>query len=145
MLSMCLWIPVIDFWMPEPIFTKLAYCANLNGVIHKSLPSVCVSVCVSLLSLLGKCSLKYTPSFVARQRLEKHVPAASLEALLDASFSMQSMSIKGKSVGLCIHLTLLGNNSVKNFPRQRRIVGGVVFSAAKGKQAISSSHKFLLS
>jgi hypothetical protein len=37
--------------------------------------------------------------------------------------------IKGESVGLCIPLSLLGNNSVKTFPRQRRIGGGVVFYA----------------
>jgi hypothetical protein len=31
----------------------------------------------------------------------------------------------------CIPLSLLGNNSVKTFPRQRRIVGGVVFYAVR--------------
>jgi hypothetical protein len=30
-------------------------------------------------------------------------------------------------MGLCIPLSLLGNNSVKTFPQQRRIFGGVVF------------------
>jgi hypothetical protein len=32
---------------------------------------------------------------------------------------------------LCILLSLLGNNSVKTFPRQRRIVGGIVFYAIR--------------
>jgi hypothetical protein len=32
-------------------------------------------------------------------------------------------------VRLCIPLSLLGNNSVKTFLRQRKIVGGVVFNA----------------
>jgi hypothetical protein len=32
--------------------------AHLNGILHKSLPSVCVSVCVSLLSLIGNGSVK---------------------------------------------------------------------------------------
>jgi hypothetical protein len=32
-------------------------------------------------------------------------------------------------VCLCVHLLLLANNSVKTFPRQRRIVRGVVFHA----------------
>jgi hypothetical protein len=75
-----------NFRMPEPIFMTWYYGtrANLSGVLLKSLPSVCVSVCVSLLSLLGKGPVK------------------------------------------CILLSLLGNNSVKTFPRQRRI-GGFVF------------------
>jgi hypothetical protein len=34
-------------------------------------------------------------------------------------------------VCLCILLLLLSNNSVKTFPRQRRIVGGVVFYSAR--------------
>jgi hypothetical protein len=34
-------------------------------------------------------------------------------------------------VGLCIPLSLLGNNSVKTFPRQRRIVGRFVFNVAR--------------
>jgi hypothetical protein len=51
--------------------------AHLNGVFHKSLPSVCVSVCVSLLSLLGKCSVKCILPSVARGWLNKRVPAAT--------------------------------------------------------------------
>jgi hypothetical protein len=51
--------------------------AHLNGVLHKSAPSVCVSVCVSLLSLRGKGSVKCITPFVARLRLGKHVPAAT--------------------------------------------------------------------
>jgi hypothetical protein len=35
-----------------------------------------VSVCVSVLSLLGKHPVKCTPPFIDRQRLEKHAPAA---------------------------------------------------------------------
>jgi hypothetical protein len=52
-------------------------CAHLNGVLYKSLPPVCVSVCVSLLLLLGKGSVKCIHNFSARQRLGKHVPAAT--------------------------------------------------------------------
>jgi hypothetical protein len=51
--------------------------AHLNGVLHKSLPSVCMSLCVSLLSLLGKGSVKCIPPFVARQRLSKYNPAGT--------------------------------------------------------------------
>jgi hypothetical protein len=62
------------------------------------------------------------PPIVERQRLGKHVPAA------------KNIRNNGRNVGrvclwvcLCIPLSLLGNNSVKTFPRQRRIVRGVVF------------------
>jgi hypothetical protein len=48
--------------------------AHLNGVLHKSLPSVCVSVCISLPSLQGKGSVKCIPSFIVRQQLGKHIP-----------------------------------------------------------------------
>jgi hypothetical protein len=110
--------------------------AHLGGVLHKSLPSVCVSVCVSLLSLLGNGSVKCLPPFGARQRLGKHVPAATN--------TRYSRSIVGRVMfctvhvvskeslwvcGLCIPLSLVGNNSVKTVPRQRRIVGGIVFYA----------------
>jgi hypothetical protein len=57
--------------------------AHLNGVFHKSLPSVCVPVCVSLLSLLGNGSVKTFPG----QRIY-----ATIEEFLDASFSMRSAS-----------------------------------------------------
>jgi hypothetical protein len=98
--------------------------AHLNDVLHKSLPSVCVSVCVSVLSLLGKGSVKCIPLFVAGQRLGNHVPVAT-----------KRRNNRRIAVGVCLwvclcsHLLLLGNNSVKTFPRQRRIVGGVVFYA----------------
>jgi hypothetical protein len=49
--------PAINFWIPEQIFMKLGLYhdiwAHLNGVLGKSFPSVSVSICVSLLSLLG--------------------------------------------------------------------------------------------
>jgi hypothetical protein len=68
---------------------------------------------------------KMYPSFLCWQRLSKQIPAATnackyLEELLDASVL---------SVFLYIPLSLLRNNSVKTFPRQRRIVGGIVFHA----------------
>jgi hypothetical protein len=44
--------------MPEPVFAKLGNWAHLSGVLHKNLPSVCVSVCISLLSLQGSGSVK---------------------------------------------------------------------------------------
>jgi hypothetical protein len=88
MLSVCLWIPPVNFWMPEPVFMKLSIYGNwayLSGVLHKFLSLVCVSVCVSPLSLLGKGLVK------------------------------------------CIHLSLLCNSSLKMVPWQWRINGGIIF------------------
>jgi hypothetical protein len=88
--SCCLCVCVsasINFWRPEPVFMKLGTWAHLNGVLHKSLPSVCVSVCF--------------PPIVARQRLARNVTAAvntqaPIEKLLNASFYMRSVSYKKK-------------------------------------------------
>jgi hypothetical protein len=99
---------------------------HLNGVLYKFRPSVCVPVCVPLLSFIGKGSAKYIPHFGARQRLGKHVPAAT---------NMRNNNrIVGRAclwVCLRIPLSLLGNNSVNTFPLLRRIVGGVVFYAVR--------------
>jgi hypothetical protein len=101
----------------EPIST--AYLINLPPN-H----SVCLYVLYVPLSLLGKGSARCILHFIARQRLGKHVPAAAntrnKEELFDACL-----------LSLCIPLSFLGNNSVKTFPRQRRIVGGVVFYAVR--------------
>jgi hypothetical protein len=95
--------------------------AHLNGILQKSPPLVCVFVCVFLVPLLGKASVNCIPSsFNSRQRFGKHVPVAT-----NTSSSRRSVV----RVGLCISLSLLGNNSVKTFPRQWRIVGGVFFYA----------------
>jgi hypothetical protein len=51
--------------------------AHLTYVLHKSLPSVFVSVCVSLLSLHGNGFVKCIYFFGSRQRFGKHVLAAS--------------------------------------------------------------------
>jgi hypothetical protein len=77
---------------------------------------------VSLLSALGNGSV----NMFLRQGIQ-----ATREELLDSSFSMLSASYQKESlwVCLCIPLSLLCNNSVKTFPRQRRIVGRVVFNA----------------
>jgi hypothetical protein len=62
------------------------------------------------------------PLFIARQVLGKHVPAAT-----NTCNTRRTV----ERVCLCIPLSLLDNNSVKTFPRQRRIVGGVVFCAIR--------------
>jgi hypothetical protein len=116
---------------------NVVYHANgvhLNGVLHKSLPSVCVSLCVTLLSLQGNGSVKCLTPFGARQRLGKHVPAATNTRNNRGTIggvifcAVRALSKGSLWVCLCIPLSLLGNNSVM-FPRQRRIDGGVVFYA----------------
>jgi hypothetical protein len=70
---------------------------------------VCKSICFSPLSLFIKklyeitmlCVCVCNPPIVATQRLGKHVPAAmntlaTIEELLDATFSLRCMCIKGK-------------------------------------------------
>jgi hypothetical protein len=80
--------PLINFWMPPPIFMKLGtYIIAPEPIwtayfINPSHQSVC---------LYGN------PSIVARQRLCKNNTAATkthatIEELLDTSFSMRSMS-----------------------------------------------------
>jgi hypothetical protein len=76
------------------------------------------------------CVCMCIPHSVARHRLGEHVPAATKNCWW-CRFLCGPYLIKGESVGLCIPLSLLGNNSVKAFPRQRRIVGGVIFYAVR--------------
>jgi hypothetical protein len=71
---------------------------------------------------LGNC----IPPLIVRQRLGKHVPAATN--------TRNNRRIVGRVclwICLCIPMSLLGNNSVKTFPRQPRIDGGVVFCAVR--------------
>jgi hypothetical protein len=99
---------------PEPIST--VYFINPS---HQSL-----SVCVSLLLLLGKGSVECIPPFTARQQLGKHVTTAT---------GTHNNRIVGRVclwACLCIPLSLLGNNSVKVFMWQQRIVGRVIFYVA---------------
>jgi hypothetical protein len=75
-----------------------------------------------ILSLLGKGSVECIPPFIARQRPSNQVPAAKN--------TLKSRRIARRVflwICLCIPLSLLGSNSVKTFPRQRKIAGGVIF------------------
>jgi hypothetical protein len=77
-------------------------------------------------SLLGNVWLKCISPFIIKKRLSKHVPAAT-----NTCNNRRKNRWVRVSVGLptiCIPLSLL-DNSVKTFPRQRRIVG-VVLSCA---------------
>jgi hypothetical protein len=102
--------------------SHLLTCKCLNQTLKEFLPSVCVPVCVSLLSLLGKGSVKCIPPFNARQRLGKQVPTA---------VNTHNNKRIAERLCLCIPLSLPGKNSVKTLPRQRKIVGGVVFYAVR--------------
>jgi hypothetical protein len=72
-LCVCEFLPPIKFLMPEPVCMKLGiswHWAHLDGILHKSLPSVCVSLYISLLPLLGKGSVNTFP----RQRKHATIP-----------------------------------------------------------------------
>jgi hypothetical protein len=102
--------------------------AHLNGVLHKSLPSVCVSVCVAFPSLLGKVSVNCIPPFISRQRIGKHVPVATntrsnrIIAGRVIFYAVRILSMKSLWVYVCIPLSLLGNNQVETFPRQQELL-----------------------
>jgi hypothetical protein len=91
MLSVCLLIPppqqLLNAWtsLYEIWYVYSGTWAHLNGVLHKSLPSVSVTE----LSLLGEGSVKCNPSFVATLRLGNDVSSATnthatIEEMLDA-------------------------------------------------------------
>jgi hypothetical protein len=109
----------------SPSLYRLSYPdSHLKGVLHKSLPSVCASVCVSILLLQSNGSVKCIPPFGARQRLGKHVSAATntpnnrrIVGLI-IFYAVRVLSKESLGVCLCIPLSLLGNKSVKIFPRQ---------------------------
>jgi hypothetical protein len=116
---------------PMPIFVKLGLyimtTEPISGIIHKSLPSVFVSVCVSHLSLLDKGSVKCIFLRFARQRLGKHVPA-------EKGYTRNNRRIlEHVYLWICLFIlvSLLRNNLVNTFPRQQRIVEGVVFCAVR--------------
>jgi hypothetical protein len=86
---------------------------HLSGVLRKSLPSVCVTVCLSLLSLPSKGSADCILPSIVRQRLDEHV--------LPSTNTHNNRTIVGR-VCVCLARTL---------PLQRRIVGGGIFYAGR--------------
>jgi hypothetical protein len=75
------------------------------------------------------------PLIIPRQQLGKHVPPAKKSHKNRGIvgrvvfYAVRVVSKKSLWVYLCIPLSLLGNDSVNTFPRQRIIVGGVVLLA----------------
>jgi hypothetical protein len=113
-----------QFLIPELIFMKLGKYVMATEPVSTASASVCLSVYVSLLALLGKDSDKFILQFDARQRLGKHVPSAtntcnSATAERVILCAVLVLSMESLWVCLCIPLSLLGNGSVKMFPRQR--------------------------
>jgi hypothetical protein len=95
--------------------------AHLNGVLHKYLQTLCVSICIPL-TLLGNGSVNTFP----RQRI--HINNGM--NCWTWHFICGPCLIKCEYIGLSLYpLQLLGKNPTKTFPRQRRIVGCVVFYA----------------
>jgi hypothetical protein len=76
------------------------------------------------------------PTIVARQRLGKTLPIVARQRLDKHVLAKTNTRSNKMSVGrvclwvcLCNPIPLQGNSLVKTFPRQGRIVGGVVFYA----------------
>jgi hypothetical protein len=92
---------------------------HLSCVLHKSLLSVRVSVCVFPLSLLDSGSVDTFP----RQRTHETEKNCWTHVFYAACV------ISKESLWTCLYipLSLLGNGSVNTFPQQQRIDGGVGF------------------
>jgi hypothetical protein len=108
--------------------------------LHKSLPSVRVSMCIS-------------PT-VARQQLVRHVPMATntcnnRRTVGGAVFyTVHAISKDSLWVCVCIPLSLPGIGLLNTFPQQQIIAGSVIFYAVcivlqKSRQLISSYQNFL--
>jgi hypothetical protein len=107
---MCLWIPPISTFecLRQSLWNLALYHrirAHLNGALHKSLSLVTVCVCIPPIVARQRLGKMYP--FIARQRLDRHVTAATNATI--------------GHVCLCASLSLLGNNSVKTFSRQKEV------------------------
>jgi hypothetical protein len=115
--------PSNNFWMPEPVFMKHGmYFMATEPISTAYFLNPPISLCVGM----------FIPPIVARQRLGKHVPAAkdtrnSRRIGHVIFYAVRVLPKETLWVCLCIPLSLLGNKSVKTFPRERWISGGVVF------------------
>jgi hypothetical protein len=79
-IAVCLWIPtllIFNGWISlyETWYVHHGTRVHLNGLIKKSLPSVCVSVCVSSYRCIATARFSKNPPIVARQRLGRNVTA----------------------------------------------------------------------
>jgi hypothetical protein len=121
-------------------YDSQGYGGGIRPRLHTgSLPSACASVCISLLSLLGKGSVQSILPYFARQRLGIHVPAAK-----NTRNNRITVWCVWLWVCLRIPLSLLGKDvpaTTKKCLRRRCPCGPY---RIKGKYAISSSQNFPL-
>jgi hypothetical protein len=119
----------LSFRVLEPVFMKV-------GISWQLSPSVYVCMCIPPIVARRKLG-KMIRSFFARQRLGKHVPAATNACnnrRIIGRFIFCAIHVLSKEslwVCLCISLSLLCNNWMKTFPREGRIFGDVVFYAVR--------------
>jgi hypothetical protein len=114
----CVCIPTINFWMPEPIFMKLGMYIMAPEPIAtayfiNSPPSVCVSVCVYA---PHRC---WVNTFPWQWYIKQQKNCWTRRFLCGSC-------IKGECVCLCNPLSLIDNISINTFPR-KRIFGSAVF------------------
>jgi hypothetical protein len=119
--------PTYQFQMPERIFMRTWYVyhgtwAHLNGILDKYLPSICLSVNVSPLSLLGNGSVNTFPS--ARKKPNNRNIIGRMVFCVVRVVSKEILWIS-----LCIPFSLLNNGLVTILSQQRKSVGSVVFYA----------------
>jgi hypothetical protein len=120
--SLCVCVPPTStfeclnqsFW--HLVCTIWCYLSPSQRILHKTLPSVCVSGGV--------------PLSVARQRLCNHVPSTTNicnnRRIAGCIVFCKARVVAKESLWayLCVPSSLLGSGSVNMFSRQRRIVGG---------------------
>jgi hypothetical protein len=80
-------IPPINFWIPDSIFMKL--CMYIMA--HEP-----ISVAHFINPSHQSVRLYVLPPLIARKWLDKHIPAATIEAFLETSFSTRSVSYRRK-------------------------------------------------
>jgi hypothetical protein len=109
--------------------------AHLSGVLHKPVPSVCVSACVSLLLLQDNSSVTCIAPFSDRQWLSKHVPMAmstcNNRRIIGRVIFHAAHVLSKESLWVCLSIPILslGTNMLKIFPQQQRIDRCTVFHA----------------
>lgn len=110
---------------------------HLKGIIQIPFISLCVYICLRL-PLPGNGSLT-VPRLSGRRRLGNHFPAT-----MNTRNDGRNSGHVRVWIFLYILLSLLGNNSVKDLPRQRWVVGGIVLSFSwrmKGKKRLVLARK----
>jgi hypothetical protein len=107
---LCVYIfPLTNFWMSEPVFMKLGMCITTPELI---------STAYFINPFHQSVWLYVYPLIVATQRLSKNVTVAmnthaTIEELVDASFSMRSVSYQvNKEISSSQNLLLI--NALKN-------------------------------